>query len=384
MRGIVLYSCTLLLESVSIVCRLLLVSFLIGIIFGQTTGLVVGGIAAVLPVLLSLLVLSGLPSGHLLLRAELRGRKPTKDEWARLQAAFDRILGRNALLPRHIFVLDRPGINAAVSGTTLYIYRETITSRYLPAVLAHELGHLYARDGRLLLALRSLTVPGGFLMANTLIVGIRMLMYVVFWLLQLMLVPLYWLVGSAGIRLVAWLSYILLGALPRQIVIFAMGGLSVQLLEAGWQRYAIDAEYAADAYAASLGEAPGLIDLFTRLSFVDVEIPWSTRATHPPIPMRIKYLREIAPTWPQRPVSGRMALNQYVAVNVHKYARNEARRGQQQRRRQMLRYGGIVLGATVFVVTAVLAVIMLWPSAPAFTPQIVTPVPVIEPEGMSQ
>lgn len=374
MRGILLYSVTLLLETVSVVCRLLLVSFLVGVIFGQTPGIVMGTLAAAGPVLLSLLVVSGLPSGHLILRAELRGRRPTIQEQARIDAALNRIVGPGVPLPRRIFVLDRPGINAAVSGTTLYVYRQTIASRYLSAVLAHELGHLSARDGHLLLALRSLTVPGGFLIANMLILGIRLGMHLIFWALRLVLVPIYLLLGRAGVHLITWLSYMLLGAFPRLIVIFAMGGLSVQLLEAGWQRYFIDAEYAADAYAASLGEASGLIELFTHLSFVDVELPWSSRVTHPPIPLRIKRLREVAPMWPQRPIDGRLSLAQMIALDLQRTAPSRQQQATQRRYRPWIRYGGLSAGLVLALTIVFFIVMYMQPAEPRFRPQIATPV----------
>jgi hypothetical protein len=62
-------------------------------------------------------------------------------------------------LPQSWFVIDTPPPDAAVSGNTLMLSRGLLESDHLPAVIAHELGHLATPDGRLTAALNRLILP---------------------------------------------------------------------------------------------------------------------------------------------------------------------------------------------------------------------------------
>lgn len=68
--------------------------------------------------------------------------------------------------PCFVYAVDQSDLNASVIGHTLYLHRDTYTSPYFLAILAHELGHYHTSDGRLALALHRLTIPGGWLIVS--------------------------------------------------------------------------------------------------------------------------------------------------------------------------------------------------------------------------
>src|ERR1700677_4053071 len=57
------------------------------------------------------------------------------------------------------FVIDTPHLDAAVNGTTLMLSRGLLESDHLPAVIAHELGHLASTDGSLTAEITRLITP---------------------------------------------------------------------------------------------------------------------------------------------------------------------------------------------------------------------------------
>lgn len=293
MRGWHLYAVTLLIEMLSVACRFLLVVLLAGPFWERDTAFLLAGIAAAAPVLYSLLVVGGLPSGHIFMRWALKARLPTRREATIINAALEQIEVDAVERPRHIFLLDAPGPNAAVSGTTLFVQRELLTKyrAYLPAILAHELGHLRHGDGQVLLGLRALVVPGAFVLANTLLLLLHFVGVAV-------LVGLNILIGLLRlgflVRLLQVLFDIFLVYIPRYLVIFAMGGVGPKLLDRAWEHYFIEREYLADSFAARRGQRDNLIRFFLRYSLDDVTIPWSQRRTHPKTRDRINRLIEEA------------------------------------------------------------------------------------------
>jgi hypothetical protein len=93
-------------------------------------------------------------------------RRATTEETAAYQDAMSSLpLDRVKRLPRWLYVLDRHELNAAVLGDALVINRTVFDSEFLPAVIAHELGHLNSMDARVscaanrLASLASLTEP---------------------------------------------------------------------------------------------------------------------------------------------------------------------------------------------------------------------------------
>jgi hypothetical protein len=89
------------------------------------------------------------------------GRQPSERE----QAVYDdaiQLLQANSVLPLRLpglwFVVDEPQPDAAVCGETLMLSRGMLENEYLPAVLAHEFGHLATSDGKLTAAIHRLII----------------------------------------------------------------------------------------------------------------------------------------------------------------------------------------------------------------------------------
>jgi Zn-dependent protease with chaperone function len=80
------------------------------------------------------------------------GRPPSERERAAYHDAIQ-LLQAHATLPLRLpslwFVIDEPQPDAAVCGNTLMLSRGLLENEHLPAVLAHELGHLATSDGKL-------------------------------------------------------------------------------------------------------------------------------------------------------------------------------------------------------------------------------------------
>jgi hypothetical protein len=89
------------------------------------------------------------------------GRKPSGREQLAYQDAIELLQAnsdRPLHLPRRWFVLDNPHPDAGVIGNALMLSRGLLETDHLPAVLAHELGHLATSDGRLTAAVNRLMI----------------------------------------------------------------------------------------------------------------------------------------------------------------------------------------------------------------------------------
>ncbi|MBC8074605.1 MAG: M48 family metalloprotease, partial [Chloroflexales bacterium] len=219
----------------------------------------------------------------------LAARPPDANEERRIRASLDVLPDDDGTRPRHIFVVDERDLNACVSGTALYVNTGLLRSKYLSAVLAHELGHLRGGDGQLGLALRALVVPGAFWLSGALHGLVVLVRNALVWLIARLvrLLGLYGLVGMIRLLISVFLVY-----LPHYGIIFAMGGVGPRLLDFAWERYFIGREFQADAYAAQRGQRLELAELFGKIqvALVDITIPWSSRRTHPPLRQRIERL----------------------------------------------------------------------------------------------
>lgn len=138
---------------------------------------------------------------------------------------------------------------ACVVGQALYLHRALVWDPALPAVLAHELGHLNSPDGRLTLALRRLA-------------------------------PL----ASLGEDR---------ATLGEGITVLFVGGISVVLLSplfaAFWRRR----EFRADAYAARLGQGADFAAYLERRQFFDIAVPYMAGRVHPYSEQRIERLTRL-------------------------------------------------------------------------------------------
>jgi Zn-dependent protease with chaperone function len=86
------------------------------------------------------------------------GRPPEQDEREAFEAAIAELQAADPHIrpPRHWFVREEPGQNAAAYSSSLCVDRGLLESPYAPAVIAHELGHLRTSDAHLTSALNLL------------------------------------------------------------------------------------------------------------------------------------------------------------------------------------------------------------------------------------
>jgi Zn-dependent protease with chaperone function len=208
------------------------------------------------------------------------GRDPSQRERLAYQDAVEHLqaqaTGEGLRLPGFWFVVDEPLPDAAVCGNTLMLSRGLLESEYLPAVLAHELGHLHSSDGKLTAAI------------NRLIINPLPKTHEKQPAQQNLVV-------ASGDKLL--LTITMFGAalwVLRLIVRFAQGGLGLRIMAPGWGSYWRQREYTADQHAARLGQAEELADfLETHALIHDHPVPfiWLTEHTHPPTELRIDKLR---------------------------------------------------------------------------------------------
>jgi hypothetical protein len=171
-------------------------------------------------------------------------------------------------LPKWLYVLDRHELNAAVVGDVIIINRTVFDSEYLAAVVAHELGHLNSMDIRVSCAANRLA--------------------------SLARVTEPWRTGTteakrSGEKLGCLWGFVML------IVRGYSGGLQTRMMGPVWASWWRLREYAADDYAARLGQAEELarfLDENVLLYDVPIRVVWMTTESHPPTALRIERLRE--------------------------------------------------------------------------------------------
>jgi Zn-dependent protease with chaperone function len=218
-------------------------------------------------------------------RANMGGRDASEREQTAYEDAVELLKAQASAplrLPSLWFVTDEPQPDAAVCGDTLLLSRGLLENEYLPAVLAHELGHLATSDGKLTAAINRLIInplpktrerqerQGN----NVVVLGTERLLLAVT------------LFGAA-----LWVG--------RFVIRFARGGLGLRFLGAVWGGYWREREYTADQYAASLGQADELADFLEVHALIhDHPVPfiWLSEHTHPPTELRIDKLRKTAST----------------------------------------------------------------------------------------
>ena len=295
----ILYVLAVVLDALSFVIRYFIGQWIGGPAFGV--------LLAGLPLALSLATLLGLPSGRVLTRFELGARQASEREKEKVEQAFSQLSqyaqthGIVVKCPTTWYVLDRPSVNALVIGTTLYLNRAAITSQYLTPILAHELGHYNSLDGRLTIALRRLIFPGALTLGGKFL-GMGE------WSQQQAGYTHHVQMGTSegffGTRYTARTTgvtknvsvvgcvFLLIGA----VFVFGAGGLGIALLGPAWGPYWRAREYAADLYAARLGQAAQLAEtLEANFLQMDFAVPWMKNMKHPYTELRIdrlyQYLR---------------------------------------------------------------------------------------------
>jgi len=184
------------------------------------------------------------------------GRAPEQDEREAFQHAFSELQDVDPTLraPRHWFVAEEPSRNAAAYASSLRVNRGLLESPYAAAVIAHEMGHLRSSDSHLTSALNLLLIKPMDTPA---------------------LDPLW----SLPFRGLLW---------------FASGQAVLWLTANTWEMYWRSREFAADEYAARLGQADTLAQSLTHESLpYERSIPSMrfSRATHPYTKPRIARLQ---------------------------------------------------------------------------------------------
>jgi Zn-dependent protease with chaperone function len=233
---------------------------------------------ALLPTLFSLIALFDPIGTGWWWRERTGGREPSQREQLAYQDAIDLLQaqsGKPLPLPEDWFVIDLPTPEAAVCGHTLMLSRGMLESDHLPAVLAHELGHLATPDGRLTAAINRLVLQPPRLRPDGQYEGAHISFYD-----PRIMIPLF------GLRALAWIV--------KKALVFANGGFGLRITRPVWGAYWRAREYHADQYAASLGQAEDLADFLEVHALMhDHPVPyiWLTEHTHPPVELRIEQLR---------------------------------------------------------------------------------------------
>jgi Zn-dependent protease with chaperone function len=184
------------------------------------------------------------------------GRAPEPDEREAFEHAFSELQDVDPTLrpPRHWFVAEEPGRNAAAYASSLRVDRGLLESPYAAAVIAHEMGHLRSSDAHFTSALNLL-------------------------LLKPMDTPELHPLWSLPFRGLVWLA-------SGQAVLWLTGN--------AWEMYWRSREFAADEYAARLGQAQALAQSLAHESLPhERSIPSMrfSRATHPYTKPRIARLQ---------------------------------------------------------------------------------------------
>jgi Zn-dependent protease with chaperone function len=218
-------------------------------------------------------------------RTRVGGREPTSAERAAYNEAMQILEGRapggQLHIPKDWFVMDLAEPEAAVCGQTLMLSRGMLESPYLPAVLAHELGHLATWDARLTAAINRLIIhplkephpdQERYEQQTKVVIGTDPVTQVI-GILQMVL----WVLKTA----LRW----------------CRGGIGLWLLKPFWGNQWRESEYTADQYAARLGQGDDLAE-FLEINALAYDRPvpltWLAAYTHPPTALRIDRLR--APT----------------------------------------------------------------------------------------
>jgi Zn-dependent protease with chaperone function len=196
-----------------------------------------------------------IPLGGWWWEQSIGARAPSEREGLLYEDALAQLTAADPHLraPRRWCIKDDPTPNAAAYADTLMITRGLLDSPHLTPVLAHELGHLNSSDARLTAALRRLTTPPRSEVRRSL----------------------------------------------RALAFLATGALAIWATRAPWTAYWRSREYAADAYAANLGQALPLSAFLDHEALVydlPVPYPWLHDENHPPTELRIDRVEHLRAT----------------------------------------------------------------------------------------
>jgi hypothetical protein len=275
--GLVLYLLTLVVEVLLGASTRWFVAYLGAAILGDLLPLGLSSegcawVVALAPVLWSILGFL-LPGRGWVWGRRLGVRRPSVEENAAIGDAFGLLRAVAPELPgaSNYRVLDDPVPFAAVRGRVAIFSRAMTESDALPAVLGHELSHVNTLDGRITEALNRLSL----------------------WDDPLSLSP-----AEGDPRNEVSRNPDPRGAIPwalmRLIAQLSGGAIALRLLAPVWAAYWRSREYAADSYAASLGQAEDLAS-YLRDQEQILDLPAAgifNERQHPPVAHRIERLCE--------------------------------------------------------------------------------------------
>jgi Zn-dependent protease with chaperone function len=198
-----------------------------------------------------------LPSERWLIQRRYRARQPTELEQTRVDVALAAIRRRDRTLkmPHAVLVVDASEFDAAVLGNTLLIGCSSSNEDSLEPILAHQLGHMKAHDGRMAVALIRLTI----LADRKPLVGFRF---------------------GRGEKVASVVHDLTSGAWGFRI--------TTPL----WAQYYEQVETRADEYAARLGYGMALASHYERKGACIQSAPfaWMRPDMSPPLPARLAFL----------------------------------------------------------------------------------------------
>ena len=309
--ALLMYAMTLIIETPVIMIRIVLVAIawnIVTLIEDHTlTGSSNAWIClALIPTFWSALALITPLGSAWWWRTRAGGRDPSSREQLAYQDATELLQANSETpLPRpaHWFVIDTPQPDAAVVGNALMLSRGLLETEHLPAVLAHELGHLATPDGRVTAALNRTVI-----FSNPFGHGTdeanrgngndddrspqergRGRGH---WITRMQEAHKQ-LTGPSELDPMIDLAYGLL-KIVFYLSLLAKGGLGLWITKPAWGQYWRAREYKADQYAAQLGQAEELADFLEIHALIhDHPVPylWLTEHTHPPTELRIDKLR---------------------------------------------------------------------------------------------
>lgn len=286
--GLLLYTLTVAFEVPVIVVRFVLVIFVaivVMVVGGPTIAPYVCLLVALVPTFWSIFALISPAGSGWWWRQHTGGRQPSQRERLAYEDAVELLQAyspeKPLPLPKRWFVLDLNEPDAGVVGNSLLLTRGLLEMS-IAMVLAHELEHLASLDGRITLALNRLIIfpskktpeeeqaqrqpqprSDVHIDADD---------------------PVIW--AILALRAFLWTIH--------KLIRFAKGGLGLWLATPLWGRYWRAREYAADHYAATLGQADEFADfLETHALLYDRPIPhmWLTDTDHDFTELRIDKLR---------------------------------------------------------------------------------------------
>lgn len=221
-----------------------------------------------------------LRGGNIFRRYSLGARVPSTREHEAVKNAIDLLIdsapqGLKLRMMQDFFILDSPDIQqqATVIGSTVYFTRGLVRAQNnLLAALAHSLGHLNSLDGKLTLALRRLVLPPVYLLSRAL----KQLAPGVVKVGASAAGPAGCLAGGVFFLCSAFLS-------------LAGGGFGVFVLSPLWAWYWQQRTFAADAFAADLGQSGNLITYLETFQGSEGAVPYLLSET-PAAELRIDRL----------------------------------------------------------------------------------------------